>query len=264
MSSCGALSEKGFFRRFPGRLLGDERTMKQVSIFRLALKQFTLIFGSVCLLTGSGLSIASGILLWVNSRYAAQGILADARVTGLTTTRGSKSSTIYYVAYEFRTPDGKSFGSRSQVDQEIFAKLKEGDAIMVQYVRSDPDENRIPQDSDQFLPWVLLGIGALCGLPGLGLSVYGALRVRRSWKVIQNGERAQALVTAVLESTMRVNRVRQWHVLYQYTDYAGKTHEGRSDYMPPAEAEQWKEGSRGWVRFDREAPDQSYWMGRES
>jgi hypothetical protein len=68
---------------------------------------------------------------------------------------------------------------------------------------------------------------------------------------------------AVQESSITINRVRQWEVKYSYQDHVGQMHEAASEYMPPQEAEKWHQGDKGTVRYDQMNPEVSYWVGHE-
>jgi hypothetical protein len=87
-------------------------------------------------------------------------------------------------------------------------------------------------------------------------------RTRR--RLLVEGVPAEATVTAVHETRVSVNRVRQWRIRYRYRDHLGQTHEGRSGYLSPHDVEDWREGDRGAVRFDRDRPEVSVWVGREA
>jgi hypothetical protein len=55
--------------------------------------------------------------------------------------------------------------------------------------------------------------------------------------------------------------VQQWNLHYRYQDNQGKFHIGKIP-LSPEEAEGWKEGDIGRVRYDRRRPQKSVWMGK--
>ena len=76
------------------------------------------------------------------------------------------------------------------------------------------------------------------------------------------GVLAEGIVLRVELSGVRVNGVPQWQLRYGYHDHLGQLREGCSDWFSPEEAAQWPEGANGTVRFDRQRPEDSLWVGK--
>jgi len=53
-----------------------------------------------------------------------------------------------------------------------------------------------------------------------------------------------------------------WAIEYEYRDHLGETHEARSGPISTADVLRWKVGDACAVRFDRDRPDRSVWLGR--
>jgi len=115
--------------------------------------------------------------------------------------------------------------------------------------------------------WALPAIFTLLGLvfaPIGGVLFFRGLRgVLRQLRLQTDGTRAEATVVEVEETNLRLNGVVQWRIRYRYQDHRGRTHAGDSGTIPPEEAEPWKVGDRGVIRFDPHAARKSIWVGRE-
>jgi hypothetical protein len=100
---------------------------------------------------------------------------------------------------------------------------------------------------------------------GIGgfLFAKGLNRARTIARLLDSGVRATGTVIEVRPTNVRINRVQQWELRYSYRDYTGRLHETTSDYMPPAEAQQWHAGDQGNICYDDKAPEVSYWFGRD-
>jgi len=78
----------------------------------------------------------------------------------------------------------------------------------------------------------------------------------------REGASEDATVTGVGPTNFSVNRAPQWVIRYRYVDSRGRIHTGKSEYLSPEEAQEWKEGDVGHVRYDRQRPAQNVWFGR--
>lgn len=237
--------------------------MPQPSFFRLAFKQFWLLFGSIWFFVGSIFAVVGAGMAWNDWRYDKQGVVVEATVVRTYTTTGSKGSRYYYVEYQFTAQDGHVRQSHDKVDRNTWQDLARGSKIRIQYLPSNPDSNRIPQSSNL---WGAIGFSAFGGVfGGIGgfLFFRGLNRVRTVQRLLREGVRIEGTVVSVEESSISVNRVRQWVVKYSYRDHMGQTHEAKSDYMSPGEASKWNEGDKGAVRIDQNQPEVCYWVGRE-
>ncbi|HEY3064934.1 MAG TPA: DUF3592 domain-containing protein [Methylomirabilota bacterium] len=93
--------------------------------------------------------------------------------------------------------------------------------------------------------------------------VYRALAgILRQMRLTREGLTAQAQVVAIVPSRMTVNGMPQATIRYRYQDHIGRPHEGKTPMMPADEAETWREGDSGVVRFDRARPQVSTWVGK--
>ena len=233
------------------------------SLLRLAFRQFWFLFGGIWLLVGSIFAVVGGGMLWNEWRFRTQGADAEATVVEKYTRRGGKGSTKYYIAYEFTTPDGYNISDSDQVDRSTWDGVEQGSKIRVRYLPATPEKSDIPDSSDIWLPTIFGGIGVVFGGIGAVLFFKGLNRARTISRLIRDGIPTEGTVVAVQESNITINRVRQWEVRYSYHDHIGQVHEASSEYMPPREAQKWKEGDKGAVRYDQNRPEVSCWLGRE-
>jgi len=238
--------------------------MNRPSFFRVAFKQFWLLFGAIWFFVGGIFAIVGGGMLWYEWRFGQQGVDAQARVIEKYTRSGSKGGTTYHLSYEFTTADGFQISSRDQVDEDVWERVAEGSTVAIKYLPHPPYQSRIPGSSRWLLPGIFGGVGLVFGGIGGVLFFRSLFRVRTILRVVREGVQVQGTVAELRETNMSINRVRQWCIRYRFTDFAGRLHEADSDYMSPAEAHEWKEGDTGMVRYDQNQPEVSYWLGRES
>lgn len=106
-------------------------------------------------------------------------------------------------------------------------------------------------------------MGACFGGVGAFLFLKGARRVLRERRLRAHGTLTDGTITAVSPTRVSFNRQQQWAVSYEYRDHVGRAHRGQSGYLSPMDAQHWKPGDVGKVRFDREQPHDSIWLGDE-
>lgn len=111
-------------------------------------------------------------------------------------------------------------------------------------------------------PWPIFAvIGVFFGGIGGFLFFREIGRIRYRARLCESGETTQGTVTAIEETSVRINKVRQWRLRYRYRDHFGQEHDGKTSYLAPRVAQSWSQGQGGEVRFEREAPGRSLWIG---
>ena len=127
--------------------------------------------------------------------------------------------------------------------------------------------------------WLVLGAGLLplgviavvaspdpISFAMVGVAVFFLVKgARQFWldsRLRRAGTLGQATITGVVQSDLRINFQFQQVITYRYTDHLGHTHEGKSGYLAPDEAADWKVGDTGMVRYDHDRPAESVWLGR--
>ena len=101
-------------------------------------------------------------------------VLAHEPVTG---SAGRYSGGPYhYVDYCMTLPDGRQYLGAQDVTAALYDELRDGDSTLGQYLRSDPDTNRIDRD---FGRRQLLVYASVLWLPFAAVAAFFALRRRR-------------------------------------------------------------------------------------
>lgn len=105
--------------------------------------------------------------------------------------------------------------------------------------------------------WTLLSVGLLFAVVG-GLILFVGLRKRAEFRrLAREGVPTEATVTAVERTSFKIQKVTQWRVRYQYVDYGGHIHEGKSALLSPEAAQAYAVGQTVTARYDRERPTSS-------
>jgi hypothetical protein len=226
----------------------------------LWIGSFLFVIG--CVFTVIGLNEASS-----ERPYQSRGVTVHATITDKSidrAKRGGNPRTRYLVSYRFGSPEGRDIEGSGEVPVEEWERLDIGKTVPVTYLSDMPESSRIQGSKND--AWiavsVFLAIGGVFMLLGGGLAGYEGRAVVRSIRVSRHGLPTQGTVLGVEPTSTTINRVRQWRVRYQYRDHVGRKQEGNSHLLSPDEASTWHEGDTGPVRFDRERPEISVWMGQ--
>ncbi len=120
------------------------------------------------------------------------------------------------------------------------------------------------QSDDRIWTWIgiagLVFLGVVIGSLAGFLIQRGVRTYRLEQRLRREGAMSTARVTAVVQSGWK-NRDPLWVIRYSYLDAAGTTHEGRCANLSHEEAARWKVGDTGAVRYDRQCPAVSLWLG---
>lgn len=203
---------------------------------------------------------------YTERQYHAQGLSVAATVTDKSierAMRGENARTRYLVSYRFTSPNGQDVESSAEVPVEEWERLEAGQRFSVTYLPDAPESSRVQGSGEDvwIAVYVFLVIGVVFTLLGGGLA-YSDLRViLRTIRISRHGLPTEGTMVTVRPTGTSINRVPQWRLSYRYRDHLGRTQEGASHLLSPDEASVWKAGDRGTVRFDRERPEISVWMG---
>lgn len=130
-----------------------------------------LVF-ALAFLVGGSIFLAFGARTYLTEqRFAADAreapgvVLEDSRQV-----THSSSNTTFTTSYEFTLPDGRAVRGENTIDAKFFR----GARITVQYLESDPSENRIKATRDAYVRrmWVFLLLGGTFFATGGYLVVY--------------------------------------------------------------------------------------------
>jgi hypothetical protein len=149
----------------------------------------------------------------------------------------------------------------ADVTAEDWDMLEERGPVQVTYLPDEPQSYRIHgQSDDTVLPIVFGVVGGVIGSLG-GFVVFNAVGTRRRERnLARTGMTADATITDVGPSYLRINGVNQVTLHYEFQDAQGKTRKGSST-MSPEEAGEWPPGRTGRVRYDPRKPSVNVWIG---
>lgn len=173
-------------------------------------------------------------------------------------TRDGNSSTRYLVVYRFAGHE-----QTEEVPLEEWEALSEGDTVTVRYLTSDPNTARTRPPSPAWVPPFVAGVTALFALLGVAIARPGWRRALVVLRVQRHGVAAEATVVEIAPTGTTINRVPQWRLRYEFRDALGRVQQGLSNYLRPHEAAEWQVGDRGAIRYDRDRPLDSLWLGRD-
>ncbi len=194
----------------------------------------------------------------------AQGILLTKTTHTSSSSRSSTPTTSYYATYRFTTSSGQVMRGTSQVDRQTWERLVERAPVEVTYLPAAPAISRIAGASeDGFMALIFTGLGVMATLIGIILFPTGIRQAHTARRLRVQGIPVAATVEKVSEANASFNGVAQWWVFYTYLDHQGQTWRGRSDYLPPEEAQAWHAGDTGWARYDQQSPKRSVWIGKQ-
>jgi hypothetical protein len=219
--------------------------------------------GAIFVVAGS-VGVYGGVHDWQSSRrFAREALPADATVVAkaiAAANRDEGTSTKYSVVYRFTASNGDSIEQSEELPVEDWERLDEGSRLEVRYLASMPSTARSRPDP-WWVPPLITGVTALFVLIGMAITWPGVRRAFVIARVQRAGVPAQATVQRVWATGTTINRVRQWQLSYEFRDHAGVTQRGESDLLAPHEAADWQPGAHGVVRYDRDRPTDSVWLG---
>jgi hypothetical protein len=173
------------------------------------------------------------------------------------------SGASYEVNYRFMTGDGRQIEGWDEVDVHAWEALVERGPVTVEFLPGDPGTNRVAGNNDWVFPLVFGGLGLLFSVGGGLTAGVGVRSVLRQARLRQGGVPAVAVVTAVEPTNVRVNGRPRWAIRYRYADPLGQERTGRSGHLTYEEANAWRPGDAGYIRYDARRPKQSVWVGEE-
>ena len=234
------------------------------SVLTVVIRRPWIAFGTVFLTIGIGAILVAGAHTYGELRYRRHGVTVEGTVLAKDIRRATgEKGTSFEIRYRFTTREGQEIEGRAVVSLQRWEALRERSPVRVEYLPYAPTSNRLAGQGGfgELVVEVLFGslFGAIGGL--MFRKGYRRLRVER--RLLQVGVMTEATVASVTTGDLTINRQPLWVVHYRYPDPAGRTHEGRSGYMSLDEAQAWKPGDTGRVRFDPQNPADSIWIGRD-
>lgn len=234
------------------------------SLWNLAKRSVQLWVGLLFVPIGI-LFFAIGVSFGMEERsFAKSGVIASATIVERSLQKADfdkNPSTRYLLRYRFVTAAGAQIEETRQVPVEEWERLAPGSVTQIRYLPSAPSSARVAQESNWGAVAAFCALGLLITAVGAPLLVIAVREVLRQWRVGRTGTTVRAVVSAVVPSSTSINGVRQWEIRYRYKDANGVIHEGRSNCMPPAEAQKWRNGDGAQARIDPKSVDSSVWLG---
>jgi hypothetical protein len=229
---------------------------------------FGVVFGGVFLLAGVCCLLVSANQVYQEYQLRKAGqviqgkVLAKYMSTG-SHYRGNRSKQNLFsgitrsVMYRFTTPQGLHFDRQVEVDTESWAALQEQEPVQVLFLPQNPSVNRLAGKMSWGLVITFGLVGGIFTVVGIVVTVLfsGKLATRRT--LTHQGVTAQGTVLAVENEG-----VGQSVIHYQYFDARGRIRKGHSGYLSEEEADLWKVGDTGIIRFNPRRPTQSVWEGK--
>jgi len=232
---------------------------------------FLIIFGLLWLVFAVPFLLFGLYMIRTEQRFAKEGITVAGTLTNKTVeenrekdreTKKIRITKSYYAHYSFATKEGVQIQAKDSVDKEVWDGLSDKSPIQIQYLPDSPNSNRVARESS-IIGGVLLGafgvLALIIGVYSLGYDIKKRLYAKR---LINNGFLTDGTILRVRMGELTINDITQYLVDYSYRDQRGGVFEGRSEHMTPEEASAWKEGDKCKVRFDRDQPSKSIWLGQ--
>ena len=236
----------------------------EVTFWPIARKSLGFWFGGIALLFGLPWLIVNGIVpLYDGWRFAEEGRSTQGMVLTKEIRRSgsTRSENLHYeVTYRFTVP-GETIEGRDELSLEDWERLVERESADVLYLAHKPSSNRLVGRRPWFLKTLFGLIGLVLTVLGSTLFVRAVGNARLDLHLRRHGVSAQGTVTELTDRNLRVNRVRQWRLHYEYADFEGHRHLKTFD-LPQDEAQGWTVGDVGGVLYDPARPAEAMWLGR--
>jgi hypothetical protein len=223
--------------------------------------------GTIFVAAGAAASFGS-VGEWLDARrFARDAVTAQAEVVAKSlerATRDGNSRTRYLVTYRLTARDGAVAEQTEEISVELWEGLAEGGALAVRYLPDDAGTMRAAPAGPVWVGLLIACLTAVFAAIGVVMALPGWRRVRVLLRLQRHGVTAQGTVIEVMPAGIRINKIPQWHLRYEFHDQHGRGQQGVSNYMRAGEAGQWRVGDAGAVRYDRDRPADSAWLGRAS
>ena len=192
----------------PARLTGAGKFVLVVGVLMFALGVFLGAWAITDTLRGEERQ----------QRLEREGVNTRAEIVKNWLERRRRWQTRRYVIYRFEA-NGRSYERLAMLSSRAFQNIRVGDLVPVRYVASSPEQSRLPEESDLWLPlWGALLVPVFF-FSLLGLMAWVVLVQRR---LLRWGQLTGALVTDL--SQMYGNQ----HVFYQFLDPTGSPVSGKT------------------------------------
>jgi Protein of unknown function (DUF3592) len=234
----------------------------------IAPGNFWFVFGGLWLAVGALFASIGGVVLWRDStleqRLALEGTTVPGVVLAKRMQGGRDQEPRFEIDYRFTPAAGALTEQTATIDGKTWDALVEGEPVAVNYVREAPWLNRIPGQTAErlILGIVFTGLGSLLAAAGGAILWWAAARRKLVHELAREGMRVDGEVVEVAPANFRINWTPQLTIRYRYRDHAGMVHEGKTPPLASEEAQRSRAGDRGEVRYERDRPQRSVWIGK--
>jgi hypothetical protein len=232
-------------------------------LWSIASRSVLLWVGSVFLILGLVLFTIGVRTSLEEHAYRTHGLSIDAVVLEKSILRADRDNpaTRYQISYRFTSSAGEELTGTADVPVEEWERLEAGQTFAVTYLPGDPASSRPPGGDEWIAALVISLVGGVFTCIGAGLAFAEIRKLVQAARILRHGLVAEGTVVRTEPTATSINRVTQWQIRYRYCDHIGREQEGVSHLVSPDEAAGWKDGDQGKVRFDRNHPDVSLWVG---
>lgn len=241
--------------------------MANLSILKTLRRSFLLWFGLVFSFVGL-LAAYGGVQEWrTQQHFEQEAVPAQSTILSKSiekATRDGNPRTKYLVTYRFVPAEGTTIEKAGEVSVDEWERLDEGSPFPIRYLPSDPQTTQTDTVDQWWVPLIFVAGGFLFTSIGLAVAWSDLRYVLLVFRLSRSGHPAEGTVRKVWPTSTSINRVQQWRLSYEYRDHVGRAQEGESHLLSPEEASEWHQGDKGAVRFDRERPQDSVWIGKPS
>jgi hypothetical protein len=161
--------------------------------------------------------------------------------------------------YTFKTPERLGVSNEATVSGSAYNALTNGGPIDIVYLPENPTKSRAR--GEYSMVWVTLPMGVVFTSIGVLCLGFGIPRILSDARMRRHGVLTEATVTEVIHENVTVNNAKQARVGYHFNDERGLRQEGQSPLMPEPDAAQWTAGRKVYVKYDRDRPSKSLWIG---
>ena len=248
---------------------GPEPARHAGSFWPLARRSGLFWFGGIFLLVGVPLCAVGLFRFYDDWRFAREAretqgtaLAKEIRRTRSSGSGSRRSNRHYEVVYRFAV-NGETFTGRDELSADGWNRVVEREPIDVRYRASDPSSSRLQSRNAWVEQSFFVLLGALFGGIGGWIVTDAVRKARREWHLRLHGVKTQGTITRLAARNLKINKVQQWRLDYEYRDPVGNRFSAKFT-LPEDEAQSWKVGDAGGVLYDPARPADAVWLGRTS
>jgi len=197
------------------------------------------LMGILFAAVGVGTIFMAQYFIALEKRYEREGKIAQGTVTDkdtytTTETSGSGSNrrtytkTHYRISYSFAASNGSKHTGRGNTSYGRWQEFKAGDPIEVQYLASEPETNRLPEEQTGGLVWLTILFPVVFGGAGVAMLLVSARFARKKALLLREGTLTRGVVEEKRERhDITINNRHPYDVTYTFALPDGEVHTGK-------------------------------------